>query len=129
MPTEGNESKRPLLETLDESIKRVLQDAKFEERSVDEEQFQVLMEVYNTLAGLIEGDKEVTLHPAFSAGYVTIKVSDVKLDTAEVTTLRAALANCTALSIEPLPTGMLRSGSRFRTCSHPWPEAQLNRHI
>ena len=100
MPTEGNESKRPLLETLDESIKRVLQDAKFEERSVDEEQFQVLMEVYNTLAGLIEGDKEVTLHPAFSAGYVTIKVSDVKLDTAEVTTLRAALANCTALSIE-----------------------------
>lgn len=110
MPTEGNESKRPLLETLDESIKRVLQDAKFEERSVDEEQFQVLMEVYNTLAGLIEGDKEVTLHPAFSAGYVTIKVSDVKLDTAEVTTLRAALANCTALSIEPLANGNIEIG-------------------
>lgn len=110
MPTEGNESKRPLLETLDESIKRVLQDAKFEERSVDEEQFQVLMEVYNTLAGLIEGDKEVTLHPAFSAGYVTIKVSDVKLDTAEVTTLRAALANCTALSIEPLANGNVEIG-------------------
>ena len=110
MPTEGNESKRPLLETLDESIKRVLQDAKFEERSVDEEQFQVLMEVYNTLAGLIEGDKEVTLHPAFSAGYVTIKVSDVKLDTAEVTTLRAALANCTALSIEPLSNGNVEIG-------------------
>ena len=110
MPTEGNESKRPLLETLDESIKRVLQDAKFEERSVDEEQFQVLMEVYNTLAGFIEGDKEVTLHPAFSAGYVTIKVSDVKLDTAEVTTLRAALANCTALSIEPLSNGNVEIG-------------------
>ena len=110
MPTEGNESKRPLLETLDESIKRVLQDAKFEERSVDEEQFQVLMEVYNTLAGLIEGDKEVTLHPAFSAGYVTIKVSDVKLDTAEVTTLRAALANCTALSIELLSNGNVEIG-------------------
>lgn len=110
MPTEGNESKRPLLETLDESIKRVLRDAKFEERSVDEEQFQVLMEVYNTLAGLIEGDKEVTLHPAFSAGYVTIKVSDVKLDTAEVTTLRAALANCTALSIEPLANGNVEIG-------------------
>lgn len=110
MPTEGNESKRPLLETLDESIKRVLQDAKFEDRSVDEEQFQVLMEVYNTLAGLIEGDKEVTLHPAFSAGYVTIKVSDVKLDTAEVTTLRAALANCTALSIEPLANGNVEIG-------------------
>lgn len=110
MPTEGNESKRPLLETLDESIKRVLQDAKFEDRSVDEEQFQVLMEVYNTLAGLIEGDKEVTLHPAFSAGYVTIKVSDVKLDTAEVTTLRAALANCTALSIEPLANGNIEIG-------------------
>ena len=110
MPTEGNESKRPLLETLDESIKRVLQDAKFEERSVDEEQFQVLMEVYNTLAGLIEGDKEVTLDPAFSAGYVTIKVSDVKLDTAEVTTLRAALANCTALSIEPLSNGNVEIG-------------------
>ena len=110
MPTEGNESKRPLLETLGESIKRVLQDAKFEERSVDEEQFQVLMEVYNTLAGLIEGDKEVTLHPAFSAGYVTIKVSDVKLDTAEVTTLRAALANCTALSIEPLANGNIEIG-------------------
>jgi hypothetical protein len=99
-----------LLETLDESIKRVLQDAKFEDRSVDEEQFQVLMEVYNTLAGLIEGDKEVTLHPAFSAGYVTIKVSDVKLDTAEVTTLRAALANCTALSIEPLANGNVEIG-------------------
>lgn len=110
MPTEGNESKRPLLETLDESIKRVLQDAKFEDRSVDEEQFQVLMEVYNTLAGLIEGDKEVTLHPAFSAGYVTIKVSDVKLDTAKVTTLRAALANCTALSIEPLANGNVEIG-------------------
>lgn len=110
MPTEGNESKRPLLETLDESIKRVLQDAKFEDRSVDEEQFQVLMEVYNTLAGLIEGDKEVTLHPAFSAGYVTIKVSDVKLDTAEVTTLRAALVNCTALSIEPLANGNVEIG-------------------
>lgn len=110
MPTEGNESKRPLLETLDESIKRVLQDAKFEDRSVDEEQFQVLMEIYNTLAGLIEGDKEVTLHPAFSAGYVTIKVSDVKLDTAEVTTLRAALANCTALSIEPLANGNVEIG-------------------
>lgn len=110
MPTEGNESKRPLFETLDESIKRVLQDAKFEDRSVDEEQFQVLMEVYNTLAGLIEGDKEVTLHPAFSAGYVTIKVSDVKLDTAEVTTLRAALANCTALSIEPLANGNVEIG-------------------
>lgn len=110
MPTEGNESKRPLLETLDESIKRVLQDAKFEDRSVNEEQFQVLMEVYNTLAGLIEGDKEVTLHPAFSAGYVTIKVSDVKLDTAEVTTLRAALANCTALSIEPLANGNVEIG-------------------
>lgn len=110
MPTEGNESKRPLLETLDESIKRVLQDAKFEDRSVDEEQFQVLMEVYNTLAGLIEGNKEVTLHPAFSAGYVTIKVSDVKLDTAEVTTLRAALANCTALSIEPLANGNVEIG-------------------
>ena len=110
MPTEGNESKRPLLETLDESNKRVLQDAKFEDRSVDEEQFQVLMEVYNTLAGLIEGDKEVTLHPAFSAGYVTIKVSDVKLDTAEVTTLRAALANCTALSIEPLANGNVEIG-------------------
>ena len=45
MPTEGNESKRPLLETLDESIKRVLQDAKFEDRSVNEEQFLSLIHI------------------------------------------------------------------------------------
>lgn len=110
MPTEGNESKRTLLEALDDSIRRVLQDAKFEDRSVDEEQFQVLMDVYTTLADLLEGDKEVTLHPAFSAGYVTIKVSDVRLDTAEVATLRAALVSCTALSIEPLANGNVEIG-------------------
>lgn len=110
MPTEGNESKRPLMETLDDSMKRVLQGAKLEDRSVDEEQFQILMNVYETLTGLIEGDNQVTLHPAFSAGYVTIKVSDVKLDTAEVSTLRAALASCTALSIEPLANGSVEVG-------------------
>ena len=123
MPIEGNESKRPLLETLDDSIKRVLQDAKFEDRSVDEEQFQVLMDVYATLAGLIvDGDKKVTLHPAFSAGYVTIKVSDVKLDTAEVATLRTTLANCTALSIEPLANRNIEIGVTIPNVFYPLEE-------
>lgn len=98
------------METLDDSMKRVLQGAKLEDRSVDEEQFQILMDVYETLTGLIKGDNQITLHPAFSAGYVTIKVSDVKLDTAEVSTLRDALASCTALSIEPLANGSVEVG-------------------
>lgn len=110
MPIEEKESKRPLMDTLDDSIKRVLQGAKLEDRSVDEGQFQILMDVYETLTELIDGDKQVTLHPAFSAGYITIKVSDVKLDTAEVSKLRAALMNCTALSIEPLANGSVEVG-------------------
>lgn len=110
MPIEEKESRRPLMDTLDDSIKRVLQGAKLEDRSVDEGQFQILMDVYETLTELIDGDKQVTLHPAFSAGYITIKVSDVKLDTAEVSKLRAALMNCTALSIEPLANGSVEVG-------------------
>lgn len=110
MPVEGNESKRPLMDTLDDSIKRVLQGAKLEDRSVDEKQFQILMNVYETLTELIEGANQITLHPAFSAGYVTIKASDIRLGTVEVSTLRTALMSCTALSIEPLANGSVEVG-------------------
>lgn len=107
---EMNEPKRPLIEVLEDSIKRALQEANLEDKSVDQKQFLVLQEVYKTLTDLTGGESQVTLHPAFSAGYVAIKVSNVRLSAEKISTLRDAFEQCTALSIEPLANGNIEVG-------------------
>ena len=108
--TEANEPKRPLIEVLDDAIKKAIQDAKLEDRTVDQKQFLVLRQVCDTLTDLIGGGPEITLHPAFSAGYVAIKVSNIRLSSERVSALREALEQCTALSIEPLANGTIEVG-------------------
>ena len=108
--TENNEPKRPLTEVLDDAIKRAVQDARLEDRTVDQKQYLVLLQVCETLANLIGGEPQITLHPAFSAGYITIKVSDVHLSADKVSDLKTALERCTALSIEPLANGNIEVG-------------------
>lgn len=53
---EMNEPKRPLIEVLEDSIKRALQEANLEDKSVDQKQFLVLQEVYKTLTDLTGGE-------------------------------------------------------------------------
>lgn len=108
--TKENEPKRPLTEILDDAIKKAVQDARLEDRSVDQKQYLVLRQVCDTLTGLIGGEPQITLHPAFSAGYVTVKVSDIRLSADEISDLRMTLERCTALSIEPLANGNIEIG-------------------
>ncbi len=110
MSNTENTPKRPLMEALEDSFKNVLQSAKFEDRTVNQAQYMVLREVCDTLTTLIGGEPKITLHPAFSAGYITIKVSDLSLNTDEITTLRSKLEKCSALSIEPLTNGNIEIG-------------------
>lgn len=110
MPTERNESKRPRLETLDESIKRVLQDAKFEDRTVNQAQYNVLKVAYESISTMIGGKARINLHPAFSSGGVILVTEAVSLSADEVSKLRSILSECTALSIEPLTNGNVEIG-------------------
>lgn len=110
MSNNENEPRRPLMEVLDDAIRNAVQSANFEDRIVNQKQYMVLQDVYETLSKLIGGEAGITLHPAFSAGYITIKVSDVQLSTTEVSTLRSALEKCTAMSVEPITNGNLEIG-------------------
>lgn len=107
---EKNEPKRPLLEVIDESIRRVMMDARNEKRSVNKKQFEVLQNVCKILSDIIGGDARVSLYPVFSAGYITVKVPSVNFSTEKISGLKSILNQCTVLSAEPLTNGSVEIG-------------------
>lgn len=110
MPNNENESKRPLMEVLDDAIKNAMQNASFKDRTINLERYKVLTTVCESLTGILGGEFRVNLHPAFSAGGMTVTVEDISLSADEVSKLRTVLAECSTLSIEPLTNGNLELG-------------------
>lgn len=97
-------------EELDEALARVMQSARFEDRTVNMEQFQVLQEVCKTIADMVGGAAVIGLHPAFSGGCVTARVTGVRLDEDEVRALRSVLEKCSVFAVDTFVNGDIEIG-------------------
>lgn len=105
-----NVPKRPLLDVLDEEIKRAMQSASHQARVVNPAQYEVLVRIYGAIVNLIGDEGQINLHPAFNSGGVKITTEAVSLSGDEVSKLREALSECNTLSIEPLVNGNIEIG-------------------
>lgn len=110
MIKDENEEKIPLLEILDDALRNAFKNAKIEDMMINQEQWEVMQNVCKTLSNIIGGEAKVTMHPIFSAGYITLVVSGISLSDDEIETLKSTLENCTALSIDPLTNGSIECG-------------------
>lgn len=105
MIKDENEEKIPLLEMLDEAIRKAIKDVKMEDRTVNQAQYKVLQRVYESISHLIDGEVRINIYPSFTSGGITIVAKSISLSDDKLSTLRENLSECTAVSVEPLVNG------------------------
>lgn len=104
------ENKRPLMEVLDESFRRIFQEAKSRDRVVNAKQREVLDRVCESIANVFGCEAKVTLYPVFTSGGVVARLRTADASGEKVTELKSALSFCNTLSIETLANGEIEIG-------------------
>ena len=80
------------------------------DKQIVPEKFGELVRVFKGLKELFGKDIDVKLRPAFSAGSITVKVSEVTLDGAASKKLKAVLEKCNTFEVTPLVSGKVDIG-------------------
>lgn len=90
---------------LSDAVKREAMGSK----TVNRERYEVLNSAYNELSALVgEGFKaKLKLHPAVSAGSISVKVPSAELSGERLAKLKEVLSQCDTFSVDPLTDGSL----------------------